>query len=252
MKRPSCLFTFCFLAMPSIGAAYEYPLQFTPNPGAQALSIAGYAFSGNTVLGNCSYYTVQSGSGKGGGYHPTKTYYNQTCNWDQFGNLLSVTPGLMTVPPPLYVNGTQTIYAINSNGDSTGVDTNLPHGGGFVNTSGSHYTWTTPNAYAVLQQMRYTFVISLLSDGEVPLNVSSVSATALAAIARVQSTTCKGQIPVGSACSVTVIYNPLLLRSTTGLAYDTLTVNVVSDADQVPAFVQSYTIQLRTTSGGED
>jgi hypothetical protein len=252
MSRTCSLLIFCLLAVPSIGAAYEYPLQFTPNPGAQGLSIAGYAFSGNTVLGNCSYYTEQSGSGKGGGYHPTKTYYNQTCNWDQFGNLLSITPGAMTAPLPLYMNGTQTIYAINPNGDSTGTDTKIPYGGGFVNTPGSHYTWTTPNAYAVLQQMRYTFVITLVSDGDLPLNITSASATALAATARVQSTTCNGQIPTGASCSVTVLYSPLRLRSTTGLAYDTLTVNVVSDAGQVPAFVQSYTIVLRTNLGGED
>jgi len=50
--------------------AYEYPLQFTPNPGYRGLVGAGYRFEGNNVVGTCSYYTVSGGGrGKGGGSH---------------------------------------------------------------------------------------------------------------------------------------------------------------------------------------
>ena len=70
--------------------AYEYKLQFTPPGGAQGLTVAGYKFSGKTVMGNCSYYTVSAGSGRGG--HGTTTYHYNVCSWDHFGNLISLTP----------------------------------------------------------------------------------------------------------------------------------------------------------------
>ena len=124
------------------------------------LVVAGYQFVGETVVGNCSYYTVTSGSGKGGGYHSTTTYYNQTCTWDLYGNLLTVAAGAPAVPTPPYVNGTQTVYAMNNNGGTTGSDSALA-GHGFVNTLGSHYTWTTSNAYMVLNTTPYTFTATL-------------------------------------------------------------------------------------------
>jgi hypothetical protein len=244
MKRLSTFLGLCCVACCQVATAHEYPLQFTLNSGYRGLVVAGYKFSGNTVVGNCSYYTVHSGSGKGGGYHTITTYYNQTCTWDLFGNLLSITQGAPTVPAPLYVNGTQTVYANNGNGEYTGSDTK-PGYGGFVNTPGSHYSWVTSNAYAVLQQIVYTMPVTLVSDGDLPLTISSVEASALHAKATVQSTTCVGQVAVGATCSVTVTFDPTKLRSATGLAYDTLTVSVISDSGQAPAFVQSYTITVK-------
>jgi hypothetical protein len=208
------------------------------------LVVAGYQLTGSTVVGNCSYYTVHSGSGRGGGYHTTTTYYNQTCTWDYYGNLLSIVPGAPAAPAPLYINGTQTVYALNGNGEYTGSDSSLPNHG-FVNTPGSHYTWVTSNAYAVLQQMVYTFSVTLVSDGDVPLNITAAEASARVATATVKSTTCVGQTAVGATCSVTVTYDATKLRTATGLAYDTLTIGVTSDAGQTPDFVQSYTITVK-------
>jgi hypothetical protein len=238
VKKISGLFVFSVIAI-----AHEYPLQFTPNAGYRGLVVAGYQFSGDTVVGNCSYYTVRSGSGKGGGYHTSTTYYNQTCTWDSFGNLLSVTPGAPTVPTPLYVNGTQTVYAMNADGGTTGYDSSLR--AGFVNTPGSHYTWVTSSAYAVLQQIVYTMPITLESDGDLPLTIDSVQASALRSKVTVMNSTCSGQIAVGATCTITLKFDPTKLSSPTGLAYDTLTVAVVSDAGQSPSFVQSYTIAVK-------
>src|SRR4051794_9878972 len=95
----------------SSACAYEYPLQFTPAAGARGLVVAGYQISGATVSGTCSYYIVTSGSGKGGGYHTTTTYFNQTCTWDLSGNLLTVTAGAPAVPPVLFIIGTRTAYS---------------------------------------------------------------------------------------------------------------------------------------------
>ena len=248
MKRVSFLAA-CLTIFGGVASAYEYPLQFTANSGARGLVVAGYAFNGDTVVGNCSYYTVSSGSGKGGGYKPVYTYYNQTCTWDLYGNLLGIAPGAPTAPPPLYTNGTQTVYATNGSNSYTGSDSALPPTYGFVSTTGSHYTWTTPNPYTDLQQILYTFTITLKSDGDSPLSISAVSSSALIARTRVQSTTCIGQIAVGSTCSIVVIYNPLLLSSSTGLAYDTLDVGVASDAGVSLPFTQSFTITVRKGSG---
>src|SRR5712675_345999 len=111
MKGLKSFFAFCLVVCAQMAWAHEYPLQFTPNAGARGLVVAGYAFNGNTVVGNCSYYTVHSGSGRGGGYHTTTTHYNQTCTWDLFGNLLTIAAGATTAPTPLYTSGTQTVYA---------------------------------------------------------------------------------------------------------------------------------------------
>src|SRR5882762_9260688 len=232
------------------GGGNEYPLQFTPGAGYRGLVVAGYqlvanSFGGYTVLGNCSYYTVQSGSGRGGGYRTITTHHDQTCTWDLYGNLLTVMPGAPVVPAPLSVNGTQTVYAANAQGVFTGSDSALPFHG-FVYTPGSHFSWLTPNPYTVLSQTVYTVTATLKSDGDMPLSISSVQASALRGIVAVSSNTCTGQIPVGSTCAVTVTYDPTRLRSATGLAYDTLDISVISDAGQVRDFVQSYTIVLNT------
>ena len=221
--------------------AYEYRLQFTPNAGARGLVVAGYAFAGTTVTGNCSYYTQHSGSGRGGGYKIYKTYYNQTCTWDLYGNLAGITAGLPPIPLPLYTSGTRTIYAQNANGNTTGANSAL--GGGFVDTRGSHYSWPTSNAHVNLPNNKpYPVVLTLASDGDVPLTVAAVQARAGLAKASVKSTSCVGTVPVGGNCTVNVTFDPSRLRSESLLAYDTLTVSVTSDAGQASDFVQSYTI----------
>ena len=238
----------CFVVLAGVAGAHEYPLQFTPNAGYRDLVVAGYRFDGNTVVGNCSYHTAHAGSGKGGGYHSLVTRYNQTCTWDLYGNLLSVARGLPNEPPPLSINGAQTIYALNPTGASTGIDSKLPQGG-FVDTPGSHYSWLTSNAYTVLQtQALYTVTATLSSDVDRSLIISAAEAGAVHAGAAVAGSTCIGETLVGATCSVTVIYDPTKLSSATGLAYDTLTIGVTSDAGQASDFVQSYTIVVKRTS----
>jgi hypothetical protein len=242
MTRRASLAGFCLLALVRVAGAYEYPLQFTPNAGSRGLVVAGYRFDGAGVIGNCSYYTEHSGSGKGGGYRTFITRYDQTCTWDLYGNLVSVAPGSPAVPQPVSTSGTETIYAFDGSGDSTGTDTRLPNRG-FVNTPGAHYSWDTANAHMVVQNTPYTFTVSLTSDGDIPLNISAVTAsTSGAGSVAVDGSACMGEIPVGSVCGVSVTYNAAKLRSPTGLAYDTLTLSVTSNAPQASDFIQSYTI----------
>jgi hypothetical protein len=243
MKKTMSLLAFGLVLFAPVAGAYEYALHFTPNPGYRGLVVAGYQFQGSDVVGNCSYYTVSVSSIKGGGGGHTLKHYNQTCMWDLHGNLLSVTPGAPVVPHPLYTTGTQTVYAVAANGDTTGADSKLP-GRGFVSTPGGHYTWLTPMNNAVLHQVVYNLSASLKSDGDVPVNITAVTPSALHGKVTLISTTCTGQIKVGATCSIHVTYDPTLLTGTDGLAYDTLRIDLTSDAGAAHDFIQNYTIIL--------
>jgi hypothetical protein len=225
-------------------AAYEYPLQFTPNAGYRGLVVAGYKFSsdGSEVIGNCSYYTVSSaGSGKGGGGHSTTKVYAQTCTWDLHGNLMGMAAGAPAIPLPLHINGTQIVYAVNANGDATGTDAALPEHG-FVNTPGAHYTWLTPQNNGVLRQMVYTLTATLKSDGDAPLEITSVAPSALHSVVTLKSTTCIGETKVGDTCSITVTFDPTKLTPATALTLDTLRIDLTSNAGAGHDFVQIFTI----------
>ncbi len=249
MRRSIGFAAFALLSGAAMSGAYEYPLQFTPNPGGRGVVVVGHEMDSTGVLGDCSYYTVAaaaSGRGGGGGlaFRAMHRRFDQTCRWDLYGNLLSVTPGLAPRRGALYTNGTQFVFATGINGGYTGTDTKLPNGG-FVNTPGSHYTWVTSNAYQVLPQAVTSFSLTLKSDGDFPLNVTGApSLTSLVSKVAVTNNTCTGAIAVGSTCSITVSYDPTGLNTPSGLAYDTLTVGIVSDAGQASEFIQSYTLQV--------
>jgi hypothetical protein len=113
--------------------AYEYHLQFTPASGGRGLVVAGYRFSGDTVIGDCSYYTASACSGRG--CHGVTTYHYNTCTWNLFGKQLGMTSGAPAAPKPLYQAGTEIVYA-SSGSISTGLDT---RNFGFVSTPSSLY-----------------------------------------------------------------------------------------------------------------
>jgi hypothetical protein len=253
MKESMSSAAICLFIFAAVASAYEYPLQFTPNPGYRGLVVAGYEIDATGVTGNCSYYTVQASSGRGGGYHSSGRAYQQTCRWDLYGNLLSITPGAPAVPAPLYTDGTTSVYAHSVGGGYTGTDPKLPHGG-FVNTPGSHYVWlTTDAATQQVQQAVDSITLTLKSDGDVPLHISSVEAAALLAKAAVQSCTCIGTIAVGSTCSIAVAYDPTgMARTLTGQADDTLTVSVISDAGQANDFLRNYAVAVGTLVSTND
>ena len=241
MKKTIGLLAFCLVLFAPLAGAYEYPLQFTPNPGHRGLVVAGYRFQGADVVGNCSYYTVSGGSGKGGGGGHTVKHYDQTCTWDRHGNLLSVTPGAPLVPLAIYTKGSQTVYAVDTNGDVTGVDSKIS-GGGFINSQGGHYTWLTPKTTAVIPQQIYHLVATLQSDGDVPVTISAVLPSALNGKAALVGTTCIGQIKVGDTCTIKVAYDPTLIAVSDGMAFDTFRIDLTSDAAASHDFVQNYTI----------
>ena len=233
-----------------IGNAYEYRLQFTPQSGARGLVVAGYLFNGNTVFGDCSYYTVSASSGRGG--HSVTTYHYNTCTWDAFGNLLSLTPvpTAPVAPAPQYQAGTEIVYAVNG-ASTTGLDT---RGFGFVSTPSSHYSWQTASGgYAVIPYAPIAITATLISDGDLPLAfegadvVASISGTITPSpgTATIASTTCGSSVPVGSTCSVTVSYTPKSISCTPspyGYAYTKITLSLVTDAGVNPDFTEGFTI----------
>jgi len=232
------------LIMLSVSAfAHEYPLQFTAPPGARGLVVAGYQITAGIVTGTCSYRVVTSGSGRGGGYHTTTTYHNQTCTWDLTGNLLGVTAAAPATPSVLSTDGTRTVYG--SDGNSTaGWDSALLPNHGYVDTPSSHYTWgpfTPPTGPAA-----ETVTLTLASDGDFnfPLNVTDLSETTNLAQSQMVATDCVGVVASGSSCSITIYYDPTRLAYPTGLMYDTLTVMVQSDSPQAAVYSWRFTIRV--------
>jgi hypothetical protein len=136
-----------------------------------------------------------------------------------------------------------TVYAANKNGGFTGKDTKIQVGG-FVNTPGSHYSWLTPNTNTVIpqQQLIYSTVITLKSDGDVPLEITAIDASSLRGRAGVETTTCSGQIQPDATCSITLKFDYTKLNSPSGLVYDTLRIKLKSDAGVAHEFIHSYTI----------
>ena len=248
MKRTA--FTLALILVANVASAYEFHLQFSAPSSARGLTVIGYQFAGNTVVGTCSYYTVHSGSGRGGGYRTTKTYFNQTCTWDLYGNLLSVATGAPPAESPLYTNGTEVVYAV-SESTTTGQDTG---GFGFVDTPAAHYSWQTPNGtYAVIPDAPYTVPATLISDGDVALSfgaavvVAQVSGTITPAPgdASISNNTCTGSLAPGSTCTVTVTYDPTTIPCTAspyGYAYTGIDLSLSTNSGTNKDFTQKYTV----------
>jgi len=221
-KSPRKLLILALLTLILIGIAdgafaYEYQLQFAPQPGARNLIVAGYHFVGDSVVGNCSYYTYSACSGRG--CHSVISYHYNTCTWDLYGNLLKMTPGAPSIPPVLSQSGTEIVYA-NNGSSTTGRDS---RNFGFVATPSSHYTWQTPNGgYAVFGDAPYSITVTLISDGDVDLNVAGAAVVAqtfgtitpAAGNAFVSANTCVPEVAPGSTCTVTVSYNPIPIACT--------------------------------------
>jgi hypothetical protein len=245
MKRLIGVTALSLLGVAQVAMAYEFPLQFTPNPGYRGLLVAGYSFVGTNVVGNCSYYTVSGGSsGKGSGGRAPAKNYAQTCTWDLHGNLLGIKPGApKVVPTPVATKGSLIIYAMDGSGNYTGTDSKLPERG-FVNSAGSHYTWVTPNhAAPLLGRIAYTLKVTLKSDGDAAVDISNVTVSALHGVATLKTTDCSGAVDVGKTCSVTLTYDPTKLTGQDE-ATDTLRVDVTSDAAASSDFVQNFIILL--------
>jgi len=223
-------------------------LQFAAQGGAQGLTVAGYEFRSETVVGNCSYYVLTSGGGRGA--HSVRTNHYHTCTWDLYGNLLSMVPGEPSVPQPLSESGTEIVYAFSVTG-KTGRDT---RGFGFVVTPSAHYSWETANGgHAPIPYADYKVTATLISDGDSALKIEGKTVTAAISgtvtpspgTAAISASTCGSSLAVGATCSVTVNYNPKTIRCTDnpyGYAYTKLAVSLVTDAGVTEEFTEGFTV----------
>jgi hypothetical protein len=228
--------------------AHEFKLQFTPQGGALGLVVAGYEIVNDAVVGNCSYYVSISSGGRGS--RPSRVNHYNTCTWDIYGNLISMTPGAPTAPAPLSESGTEIIYAVSGK-SRTGEDT---RGFGFVSTPSAHYTWETVNGgYADIPYAVYKITATLVSNGDFPLVfdganvVASISGTITPSpgTAQISSTTCGASVPLGAKCSVTVSYNPKTIVCTGdayGYAYTRIDLKLITNAGDNPDFTEGFTV----------
>jgi len=167
-----------------------------------------------------------------------------------YGNLLSLTPGAPTAPPPLYQIGTEIVYAV-SGSSRTGRDI---RNFGFVATPSAHYTWETLNGgYVVIPDTVYPIHVTLISDGDLDLNVTGARVVAEAygtytpspGKAVVSANTCKGRGAPGETCTVTVSYDPRAISCTYspyGYAYTGIDLSLVTNAGANTDFTQRFTV----------
>ena len=239
----------------SLAYGYEEKLQFQFPVNAKSQSVIGMQFITNLdgslgVKGNISYYT-QSCSRYNCG---PKTYYNFIGTWDTLGNLTSKTAGSLPPQRVLATNGTAKVYAQTTSptGPSTaGLDT---RGYGYVDVPASHFTWCTPkNQIGVIPDQVTTIPVCVKSNGDFALNISAETANAFSTTgyynstggtATVGSTTCTNPVASGTQCTVNVQYDPTTICTTSpyGYAYTTVTLDLATDAGNLPGWQERFTI----------
>ena len=230
----------------SAASAYEYPLQFSIPSNGRIISVAGYYFVNNTVVGDCSYYTVGACSGRGC-HPPPPTYYYNTCTWDLYGKLLSTIAGAPPQPAPLYTVGTETVYA--SGFSTTGHDS---RNFGFVATPSAHYSWQTNGGYADIPDAPYMVQATLTSDGDYVLNLSNATVTPQiygtvtpsAGNASITGNSCQAVWP-GATCTITVTYDPTAIVCTAspyGFAYTGIDLSLTTDSSVNTDFIERFTV----------
>jgi hypothetical protein len=240
------IFALIIVSIASAASAYEYPLQFSMPAGGHLVSVAGYYFVNNTVVGDFSYYTQGGCSGRGC-HPPPPTYYYNTCTWDLYGKLLSTIAGAPSQPAPLYTVGTETVYA--SGFSTTGHDS---RNFGFVATPSSHYSWQTNGGYADIPDAPYMVQATLTSDGDYVLNLSNATVTPQiygtitpsAGNASITGNTCQAVWP-GATCTITVTYDPTAIMCTAspyGYAYTGIDLSLITDAPAITDFIERFTV----------
>lgn len=286
-----CRFTVVIAAVAVMGfactsRAYEHKLQFTPyipyNPvWGNSLVVIGEQFTldannhMNGVTGLIHFVTVPSGCR----YVCPKTNHDWTGTWDLNGNLLGTTPVAWTPQQPIgtalsttpTAGVTETIYAQgilpNGNAITTGQDA---YRHGYVDTIQSHFVWpilssgfpdtnpleSTPGHFVIPRTPPFVFSVNLLSDGELPLNITSTisqvtvsgsytNGTATATYVPQPSDCLSGPVTPGTSCSIQISFDPSTIIGTAspyGYAYNNYDLALASDAGNTPDFFVSFTI----------
>jgi hypothetical protein len=288
MKRMIAVGLWILLAA-SRAFGYEHKLQFTPYIPynfvvPNSLVVIGEQFTMdangqiNGVTGLIHFVTGPNGCR----YNCPRTSHDWTGTWDLDGNLLSVVQvawapqqpiGIGSSTTPLAETNNEAIYAQsvlpNGNTISTGQDTLFRYG--YVDTVQSHLTWTncggysvsctnppeyTPGHFVIPRTPPFVFSVSLTSDGDLPLNITSTviqvtvsgsytNGTGTAAYVAQPGDCLAAPVTPGTTCSITVSFDPSTIISTAspyGYAYNNFFLSLASDAGNTPDWSVSFTI----------
>lgn len=261
--------------------AYEHKLQFSPyipyNPVVGRATVIGEQFTLNAsgqingVTGLIHFVTVPSGCR----YVCPRTNHDWTGTWDLDGNLLGTTQvawtpqsqigtGSSNTPVPARTNN-ELIYAhgvlANGNTVTAGEDTALY---GYVDTVQSHYVWSQTTVppenvsghFYIPRTPPFVFSVSLTSDGDLPLNITSTilqvtvsggytNGTGTASYQPQAGDCVSGPVAPGTACSIQIGFDPSTIISSGspyGYAYNNLFLSLASDAGNLPDWTVSFTI----------
>lgn len=281
------------LGLAGASRGYEYPLQYTAPAGYHLGPVIGLQINADGSV-NGSIYIYKQYCGRGGcGPVTSPTYLDG--KWDAQGNLLTTGPGQAPTQPILSTNGTKQIYA-QVGSTTTGHDTS-GHGFGFVARPASHYTWNS-YTYEYICGVYYcldyvtvasgssqvvswapptTFLIQLVSDGDLPLNITSFSSQVSlqgygtvgvgkvtnvvgAAVTNpgdgsIEAAPCGASVAPGQTCGLAVTFDPSGVTSpaSTGYGYNMMTLAINSDAGNLPDWVGHFTIAgIPVQVGGDD
>jgi hypothetical protein len=266
--------------------AYEYKLQYgvpavynTYGKVAGYLRVVGDTYNADgTISGVISFDSRSCGTR----YCGAATFYCATATWDAQGNLVGSTSPVVAPfvslnsyqlntacesNPVLAVNGSEYVYT--DNGSSfAGFDAKWVNlgGGGFISTPASHYTWTiaptnftggayeSNTGYIVTPDNPITFDITVTSDGDLPLNITSTVSQVVSSgyytngtgtVMSVTGSCLRGPINPGTTCTLTVAFDPTTIVSTGSpycYAYNNLTLALASDAGNLADWFTHFTI----------
>lgn len=268
--------------VPAFG--YEYHLQFSSQQAGSAIisgmTVIGDQFNADGTISGDAYYGRRACSGR---YcTPYTTYYHYTAAWDTLGNLFG-TPVLVSsqatpfqIPQPISIASASTptgspanseqVYAVSGT-STTGHDS---RGFGYVDIQASHFTWQTSselnvngypgtnNSIYVIPYAPDSFQVTLASDGDLALNITSTVASITfnsyydSGVGRVTVTNtgsagdCLAEpVAPGTSCALSVTFDPTPIKCSTspqGFAYNHMAVGLASDAGNLAEWLGQYTI----------
>jgi hypothetical protein len=282
--------------------AYEYHLQGTLSTGKAATTLGEQFNADGTVSGQVYYYFrscdrvcgpryYYCGSGRWDGEGNLIStnlagdgYYNSPSTHDYaFSNGTTACPingsvlyDSSSTTPNAFTNNEQ-VYAVNGS-STTGRDT---RGFGYLDTPRSHFTWGSassctfypngqycfsPDYVAVPYTPPTSFQITITSDGDFPLNITSTIASVVVSGSYTQGTgtaavkatgaandCLSGPVAQGSTCVLGVTFDPSTIKcsaSPYSYAYNDLFLALVSDAGNLPKWETIFTVEGAPGCGG--
>jgi hypothetical protein len=280
MKKLLAVAVLAMLGFACTSSAYEYHLNGKLSTGKGATTV-GEQFNADGTVSGQAYYYFQSCSGRTCG---PKYWYCGVATWDMQGNLLDsnltgdrthdqqFSNGTVPCPingavqytanstTPLALTNNEQVYAANGPA-TTGRDV---RGFGYVDVPASHYTWQNSGGYLFVPYSQpTTFQVTLVSDGDLPLNISSTVANVASqgyytvgtgTVTSVAGDCLSNPVNPGSTCTLNVTFDPSTIKCTGSpyhYAYNNLAFALVSDAGNLADWSVVFTVSGTPGCGDE-